>query len=95
MTNLKANYIGSQKIETSKAGENILELLEWDKEKYEPLRFKRFAFMSLDDCTIQVNDGTDIFLRANQGFFHEDQKEYLESVVIKEDGIEFQMIGAY
>lgn len=92
---MRVNYRGSEELLTSVAGENIIPEGE-ENWTYSPIRFKDFAFMNTTDCTVKVNEGKPIFLKANQGFqYMGNDKNYIDSFIIVESGIEYQFIGRY
>lgn len=57
--------------------------------------FYKFAFLNDSDCTVKINGGAPIFLRANQGFSSDYYDQPISSFVIVEEGIQFNWVGAW
>lgn len=87
-----SKILGSSAIKTSVANEEILpaQPVGWT---FAP-KFMKFSLMNYADCTLII-DGEEIFLKANQGIALDYDDASINSVKIKEDGIEFNWIGAY
>lgn len=83
-------YLGSTKLEVSKANKEIIpdSPSEWTM----GYKLKKFSLLNESDCTLIVN-GNELFLKANQGFSNEDAA--IESVKIKENGINYNWVGTY
>lgn len=86
-------YLGSDKLCVSVANQEIIPPppSHWTM----PYKLYKFSLMNYDDCTLVINDQTEIFLKANQGFCMDITDTPIQSVKIKEDGIEYNWIGAY
>lgn len=84
--------IGSKNIETSVANREIVPdaPANWTIQ----MRFKKFSLMNYGNCTLIVN-GEEIFLKSNQGFNTDYDDAMISSVKIKENGVEYNWIGAY
>lgn len=65
-----------------------------DKSLKENFLYK-FSFFNDQDCTVIINDGDPIYLRANQGFQMDENDALIYSFVIVEEGISFNWIGAW
>lgn len=89
---MKVNILGTEQIETSVSGENIIKKLKPKDWNYTP-KFKTFAVMNYNDCKVKINDGEPIFLGEKQGFFFEHDVAYIESFEFVDSGIEYQVIG--
>ena len=85
-------YLGTSKIEISVANKEIIP----DSPSHWTMghRLYKFSIMNYADCTLIIN-GTELFLKANQGFSSDKNDASITSVKIKESGIEFNWIGAY
>lgn len=88
------NYLGSESLQTSIANEEIIPLApdEWTSERY---KFIRFSFHNEQDCTVQVNNNTKIFLTAGKGFATDENIPPITSFKIVESGIQFYYAGVY
>ena len=93
MSRIGVAYLASNQIQTSIANEEIIPLApsNWTM----PYKLYKFSLMNNSDCTLIVNNETEIFLQANQGFATGETDARIASVKIKESGIEFNWIGAY
>jgi hypothetical protein len=88
-----ANIIGSTQKQTSTANAEIIPSppQTWVNVVY---TFKEFELLNDADCTLIV-DGTEVFLRANQGFKYSSEHNPIKSVKIKQAGITFNWIAVY
>lgn len=91
---MEVNYYGSPEMQTSTANEEVIPTMEeWS---YPRIRFKDFGFMNNEDCTVSIQGSEPIFLRANQGFeFIGNGITYIDSFIVIEAGIPYQIIGRY
>jgi len=91
---LGSGYTGSPTQQTSVANAEIIPTPPTEQDiKYS---FYKFSFMnSGEDCTIQVNNGSPIFLKANQGFSIDAIDSPIHSFKILEDGIQYNWVAAY
>jgi len=89
-----ANIIGSTQKQTSVANAEIIPSppQTWVNVTYS---FKEFELLNDQDCTLIVDGGNEIFLRANQGFKYFSEHKPIKSVKIKEAGITFNWIAVY
>jgi hypothetical protein len=91
---LMANIIGSSAKQTSQANAEIVPSppQDWINVVY---TFKEFELLNDQDCTLIVDGGSEVFLRANQGFKYSSEHKPIKSVKIKEAGITFNWIAVY
>ena len=89
-----ANIIGSAALETSVAGAEIIPAvpLTWVNAYYS---FNKFEFVNDQICTIKVNGGDPIYLRANQGFKTEKGDIQVTSFKVVEANITYNWIGHF
>lgn len=86
-------YLGSKKIESSVANENIIpEPPESWSMKY---LLVKFSLMNYEACTIRINEETEVFLGAGQGFNTDRDDSKIYSIEILESGIDYNWVGAY
>ena len=81
-----SGFIGSPGIQTSVAGEEILP---------ECKICYKLSMINDNACTISINGQTPIYLRAMQGFNHDEVDVLIRSFKIVEAGVTFNFIGAY
>lgn len=88
-----SGYIGSPSIQVSAANQEIIPSppSHWTT-KY---NFYKFSFYNEQSCTVRINGGNPIFLRANQGFNIDLHDAPIWSFVIVEPNIHYNWIGAY
>lgn len=86
-------YLGSPSIQTSSANQEIVPIApdEWTQ----GYKLKSFDFMNDQDCTIVINNLTNIFLRAGQGFSVSKGSAAIHSFVIKDVGITYNFVAEY
>jgi hypothetical protein len=86
-----SGFIGSNALKTSTVNLEIIPTPPSDyyKKKY---GCYRFSFLNTEDCTVIVN-GTEIFLRAGQGFETNEVDAEIYSFIIKESGIHYNFVG--
>lgn len=89
-----SGYIGSPHLETSETS-NYEVIPESPPTWSGGYSFYKFAFMNDQDCTVIINGGNPIFLRAGQGFSTDYYDKLIESFVIVEEGIQYNWIGAW
>lgn len=83
-------YLGSNQLLTSVSNKEIIPNApsNWTM----GYGLSNFSIMNYDDCTLVIND-IELFLKSNQGFSTDIGTTV--SVKIKEDGIQYNWIGAY
>lgn len=87
-------YIGSSQLETTTSTD--FEILPEKPDNWtHGYSFYKFSFMNNQSCTVKINNSSEIFLRANQGFVCDYYDKPISSFVILEDGIEYNWIGAW
>lgn len=88
-----SNYLASDKLQTSVANQEIIPSApsNWTI----PYKLYKFSIMNYGDCTLIINNQTEVFLKANQGFNTDETDAQITSVKIKETGIDYNWIGAY
>ena len=88
-----SGYLGSSALETSVAGQEILPSPPaiWTN----VYKFYKFSFINNSDCTVIINSGSPIFLRAYQGMNVSQNDKEISSFKIVENGIKFSWMGAY
>lgn len=91
-TGLRPFIIGTEQVESSVAGENIIYDTpeNWSYGKY---IFYRFQILVYEDCHISVNGGDYFFMKKNRGFSTNEGDFPINDVRIKEDGITYEWIG--
>lgn len=95
MTNFRGHgYIGSDKLETTSTP-NTEVIPEPPSNWTNGYSLYKFAFLNNQDCTIKINGGDPIFLRANQGFNMDRIDQPIKSFVVVEEGITYNWIGAW
>jgi hypothetical protein len=58
-------------------------------------QFYKFDFANQQDCQIQVNGGSPIFLRAGQGFSSNINDAAISSFIVVTANVQFNWIGHY
>jgi hypothetical protein len=88
-----SGYIGSLSVQVSTANQEIIPSppSHWST-KY---KLYKFSFYNEQNCTVKINGGSPIFLRANQGFNIDLHDAPIYSFVIVEPNISYNWIGAY
>lgn len=88
-----SNYNGSSALQTSTENQQILPLppSNWTIK----LSYYKFSFMNDDACTVKINDGDPLYLRARQGFNSDARDAAIWSFVVIEPDITFNWIGAF
>lgn len=81
-----AGFCGAPSLQTSVLGKEIVPAGK---------RFYKFSFINDQDCTIKINGGDPIFLRAAQGFDSGKVDVLIRSFVIVEASVTYNFIGAY
>lgn len=86
-------YLGSPSIQTSVANQEIIPAspANWNI----PYSLYKFSLINYSDCTLLLNDKTQLFLKAYQGFSSCETDAPIYSVKFLEDGIRHNWIGAY
>ena len=89
-----ANIIGSSNKQTSQVNAEIVPSppITWVNVVYS---FKEFELLNDQDCHIIIDGGSEVFLRANQGFKYFSEFDGIKSVKIKEAGITFNWIAKF
>jgi hypothetical protein len=87
-------FLGSAELETSVANAEILpEAPEaWTNDLY---TFYKFDFYNDQICTVKINGGDAIYLRAGQGFNSDIGDADIISFKIVEDNITYNWFGCY
>lgn len=91
MTRLGSGFIGSSVLKTSVANE---QLIPTPPSNYYRKQYScyRFSFLNDQNCTVIAN-GTELFLRAGQGFETDENDVEIYSFIVKEAGITYNFIG--
>lgn len=87
-------YIGSDSLKTSVAGAEIIPNVpsNWTG-KY---NLYKFSFDNAEQpCSVKINGGNQIYLKAGQGFEIQKEDAPIWSFVIVEAGIKYNFIGAF
>lgn len=88
------SYLGSKKVEESSSTNH--EVIPNSPENWtRGFELYKFSFINSQDCTVIINDETEIFLLAEQGFNVERGDKKITSFKIKESGIKYVWVGAY
>lgn len=86
-------YLGSGKIEISKKNQ---ELVPSAPENWTAgYTLKKLHLENIEECTIRINEETDILLRAGNGFQIDYNDRPIYSLVIKEAGIQYNFAASY
>ncbi|MFS0657339.1 hypothetical protein AB1L07_01775 [Niallia alba] len=94
MMRIGTDYLGSDSIQqTTTTNQEIIPLppSTWTK----GYNFYRFSFDNLDACTVKINKGKPIYIRAGKGFNTDIYDSPIYSFVIIENGIRFNWIAGY
>lgn len=85
-----SGFIASNTLKTSTAN---LEIIPTPPSTYYKKKYGcyRMSFLNDQDCTVIVN-GTEIFLRAGQGFETNEVDAEIYSFIIKESGITYNFV---
>jgi hypothetical protein len=86
-------YIGTDSLKTSTANLQIIPNPPSNFSLGTKYNLYKFAFMNDQDCTVIVNGGNTLFLRAGQGFEINESDLPINSFVIIEAGITYNWIG--
>ena len=88
-----SGYLGSPNLETSVANAEIIPdaPTNWTSS----YKLYKFSLWNSEACTIKLNDGSAIYLRAGQGFNMDQNDKELNSVVICENNIHYSWVGAF
>jgi hypothetical protein len=91
MARLGSGFIGSNTLKTSVANEQLIPTPpnNYYKKQY---ACYRFSFLNDQDCVVVAN-GTELFLRAGQGFETDENDVEIYSFIIKPAGITYNFIG--
>ena len=93
MIGLGSGYIGSPSLLTTQnENEEIIPSPPKGKSKY---NLYRLSFQADQECTIIINNGSPLFLRAGQAFSTNETDWKITSFKIKEKGITYNFIAAY
>ncbi|MEK4705899.1 hypothetical protein [Bacillus sp. FSL H8-0512] len=91
---LGSGYKGSSKLESTNT-ENF-EIVPPDTQGSKKLtQFYKFQFRNDQDCSVSINHGEPIFIRAGDGFSMDHIDAPIFSFVIKEKGIQYNFAGAH
>ncbi|MGX9721736.1 hypothetical protein [Bacillus pumilus] len=91
---LGSGYKGSSKLESTNT-ENF-EIVPPDSQGSKKLtQFYKFQFRNDQDCSVSINHGEPIFIRAGDGFSMDHIDTPIFSFVIKEKGIQYNFAGAH
>lgn len=90
-----SGYMGTSKIENTTIENTELVPIEPKITPYGRCVFYKMSFMNYQDCRISINNGTPIFLKAEQGFSSDRGDALISSFKILESNIEYQFISAY
>ncbi|MGN7324775.1 hypothetical protein ACTHPT_13995 [Bacillus altitudinis] len=91
---LGSGYKGSSKLESTNS-ENF-EIVPPDSQGSKKItQFYKFQFRNDQDCSVSINHGEPIFIRAGDGFSMDHIDAPIFSFVIKEKGIQYNFAGAH
>lgn len=82
MSRIGSSFVGSPKVETSVANEEIL-----------PVACYKLSIIPESDCTASINESEPIFLKGGVGFSTNQVDAKIYSFKIIEDGIQYFWIG--
>jgi len=88
-------YLGSKNVETSTVMHEVIPSPPIEKKWTHGYSVYKFNIMNFDACHIIINNETEIYLQAGQGFKMNEIDRPLTSFIIKEQDIRFQFIAAY
>ena len=93
MTQIGRGYKGSPYIETSTTMHQVVPPKPegWSL----GYNFYKFSFVNNMDCTVIINNQSEIFLPITQGFNIDENDAPIYSFVIKESGVTYNFVGAY
>ncbi|APJ11009.1 MULTISPECIES: hypothetical protein [Bacillus] len=87
-------YKGSPRLEsTNTENFEILPLVSTSSRAR--IQFYKFQFRNDQDCTVLINHGDPIFIRAGDGFSTDQIDAPIISFVVKEKGIQYNFAGAH
>lgn len=88
------NYIGSEKLETSVANQEVVPLTPegWTSERY---KFIRFSLKVGADCTIIINNTNKIFVENGVIFSMDEFAPPITSIKFVESGIQYSFGAVY
>ena len=88
-----AGYLGSSAIETSVANAEVLPSAPagWST----GYSLYRFSFINESACTVKINGGDPVYIRAWQGFNIDEKDTPITSFVICENDILYNYVGAF
>ncbi|QJI52476.1 hypothetical protein [Psychrobacillus phage Perkons] len=87
-------YMGSPAVLTSTANQEVIPLAptHWSDDRY---TLYKFSFINYTDCTVKINNGEPIFLKAEQGFECDRYDAEITSFIIVNTGIKYSWLGSY
>ncbi|MDM5298058.1 hypothetical protein QUF51_07795 [Bacillus pumilus] len=91
---LGSGYKGSSKLESTNI-ENFEIVPPVTKNSNKLTQFYKFQFRNDQDCSVSINHGEPIFIRAGDGFSMDHIDAPIFSFVIKEKGIQYNFAGAH
>lgn len=93
MTSRGNGYLGSNKLETSVANQEIIPSPpeSWSY----GYKIRELSFMNLTSCTVVINGEVELFLLADQGFAITRNNLPITSFKIKEANVEYNWIGSF
>lgn len=88
------SFLGSSSLQTSIANQELVPIApeDWINSH---LSFYKFSFDNDQECTIKVNGGNLLFLKAGQGFESTEVDAPIHSFIVVTAGVTFNWIGAY
>ena len=88
-----SGYIGSSALETSVANAEIIPSAPaiWTQ----GYKIYKFAFYNTEACSIKINNGDAIYLRAGQGISIDQNDKMIENFCICENNIHYNYIAGY
>lgn len=90
---MATGYIGSGAMTTSTANQELIPSAPSDWTF--GYKLLKVSFLNLSDCSIKINNGSPIVLKAYEGFSTEIGDAQISSFVVVESGTECVFIGEY
>lgn len=88
-------YLGSNKIETSVANQEVIPSPKPDWKWTMGYSLYKFSFRNYDPCTVIINNETELFLDTGDGFEMNEMDKPITSFVIKEPNVRFNWRGGF
>jgi hypothetical protein len=90
-----SGFVGTNAIKTSTANVEIIQTLKPTTYPKNTFEVYKISFMNDQACTVKINGGNSIYLRALQGFETDVTDKEIYSFVIVEAGITYSFVAAY